>query len=62
MGEKGRSAFLVAHDRKICCAQWHELIGALVSRPKRGGRRSVATPPRRELPRAAAAPVVTLSQ
>ena len=34
MGEKGRSAFLTAHDRKLCCAQWHELIGNLVARPE----------------------------
>ena len=27
MGEKGRSAFLIAHDRKLCCAHWYELIG-----------------------------------
>jgi colanic acid biosynthesis glycosyl transferase WcaI len=62
MGEKGRSAFLVAHDRKICCAQWLELIGELVSRPELAKGRSAATPPRRDTPRSAAAPFVTLSQ
>ena len=34
MGEKGRSAFLTAHDRKLCCTQWCELIGELVARPE----------------------------
>jgi colanic acid biosynthesis glycosyl transferase WcaI len=62
MGEKGRSAFLVAHDRKICCAQWLDLIGELVSRPEFARAPSTAPPPRRETPRSAAAPFVTLSQ
>lgn len=62
MGEKGRSAFLVAHDRRICCAQWHELIGSLVARPETRRRHVLPTAPRREMPRSAAAPFVTLSQ
>jgi colanic acid biosynthesis glycosyl transferase WcaI len=62
MGEKGRSAFLIAHDRKICCAQWHELIGDLVTRPEPSGRPLVPTTPRGDMPRRAAAPFVTLSR
>ena len=61
MGEKGRSAFLIAHDRKICCAQWHELIGNLVSRPDAGGRAPVPTTPPGRHTQARAAPFVTLS-
>jgi glycosyltransferase involved in cell wall biosynthesis len=30
MGERGRSAFLAAYERKLCCDRWLELIGELM--------------------------------
>ncbi len=36
MGEKGRSAFLTNHERRLCCAQWCELIDEQVARPEAG--------------------------
>jgi colanic acid biosynthesis glycosyl transferase WcaI len=33
MGERGRSAFLTTHERKLCCNQWYELMSELVARP-----------------------------
>jgi colanic acid biosynthesis glycosyl transferase WcaI len=62
MGEKGRTAFLSTHDRKLCCAHWHELIGNLVAQPET--TRHVSTAPRHGLDtqKRAAAPFVTLSQ
>jgi colanic acid biosynthesis glycosyl transferase WcaI len=27
MGERGRLAFLAAYERRLCCEQWHQLIG-----------------------------------
>ena len=62
MGEKGRSAFLTAHDRKLCCAQWHELIGSLVARPEGRWRPTAAAVPRYDTLKGAAAPYVTVSQ
>jgi glycosyltransferase involved in cell wall biosynthesis len=34
MGEKGRLAFLVEHERNLCCYRWLELVRSLVSRPR----------------------------
>ena len=34
MGERGRSAFLTDHERKLCCNEWCGLIAALVARPQ----------------------------
>jgi colanic acid biosynthesis glycosyl transferase WcaI len=62
MGERGRSAFLTAHERKLCCNQWHELIGELLARPEAGRQGSAAPARPRETPQGAAAPLVTLSQ
>ena len=62
MGEKARSAFLVAHDRKICCARWHELFGDLFRRPATGDQPVAAATSRADTPRRTAAPFVTLSQ
>ena len=62
MGEKGRSAFLSAHDRKLCCAHWHELIGNLVARPETPRHVSAAPIRGRSALHAGAAPFVTLSQ
>ena len=45
MGERGRSAFLAGHERKLCCAQWRELIGELVApirKPASAGDRADA--------------------
>ena len=33
MGERGRSAFLTTHERKLCCNQWHELMSELLAQP-----------------------------
>jgi glycosyltransferase involved in cell wall biosynthesis len=33
MGERGRSAFLTAYERKLCCNKWRELIGELAADP-----------------------------
>jgi len=38
MGERGRSAFLTTHERKLCCNQWYELIGELVAQPVATGQ------------------------
>jgi glycosyltransferase involved in cell wall biosynthesis len=41
MGERGRSAFLAAYERRLCCGQWHEVLADLTgaaadsSRPAR---------------------------
>ena len=32
MGERGRSAFLAAYERNLCCNHWRELLGELVQR------------------------------
>jgi putative colanic acid biosynthesis glycosyltransferase WcaI len=62
MGEKGRSAFLTAHDRKLCCAHWHELIGNLLAR-RETARQPSAAPKRASAAfKGAAVPYVTLSQ
>jgi glycosyltransferase involved in cell wall biosynthesis len=47
MGERGRAAFLVAHERKLCCDQWRELIGDLMSEsgPVRPAPRAPRTRP-----------------
>jgi colanic acid biosynthesis glycosyl transferase WcaI len=34
MGEKGRLAFLTAHERELCCYQWLETIRSLLPRPR----------------------------
>jgi glycosyltransferase involved in cell wall biosynthesis len=34
MGQKGRLAFLAAHERNLCCYQWLEVIRGLVARPR----------------------------
>jgi colanic acid biosynthesis glycosyl transferase WcaI len=62
MGEKGRSAFLTTHDRKLCCAHWHELIGNLVTRPESRAHVSEAARQGRDAPRVAGVPFVTLAQ
>ncbi len=62
MGEKGRTAFLSAHDRKLCCAQWHELIGNLVARPETAWQAVAAPKQGRDSLKGAAVPSVTLSQ
>jgi glycosyltransferase involved in cell wall biosynthesis len=62
MGEKGRSAFLAAHEQKLCCARWQELISVLVSRPETRRWESGVAAPRRDSLFGAAAPHVTLSQ
>jgi colanic acid biosynthesis glycosyl transferase WcaI len=61
MGEKGRSAFLVAHDRKLCCAQWHDLIGYLLTRPETSIPPAVTMASRTHPSHRASAPFVTLS-
>jgi glycosyltransferase involved in cell wall biosynthesis len=33
MGERGRSAFLAAYERRLCCNRWADLVGELVVRP-----------------------------
>jgi len=62
MGEKGRSAFLTAHERKLCCTHWYELIGELLARPETGRQGSPAPVRPRDTPQGAAAPLVTLTQ
>jgi glycosyltransferase involved in cell wall biosynthesis len=34
MGQKGRLAFLAAHERNLCCYQWLEVIRNLVPQPR----------------------------
>ena len=41
MGEKGREAFLAAHEMEPCCRQWYELARSLTA-PARPTARSVA--------------------
>jgi colanic acid biosynthesis glycosyl transferase WcaI len=65
MGEKGRTAFLTNHERRLCCARWCELIDEQVARRESSVQRPPA--PARRLDSsstavAAAAPLVTLSQ
>src|SRR5262249_24381274 len=45
MGERGRSAFLAAHERKLCCNRWQELIGQLVGTRETGHRISSSMRP-----------------
>jgi colanic acid biosynthesis glycosyl transferase WcaI len=33
MGERGRSAFLMTHERKLCCNQWADVVGELLAQP-----------------------------
>ena len=35
MGARGRSTFLAAHERELCCAHWSEAIGDVVAGPRR---------------------------
>jgi glycosyltransferase involved in cell wall biosynthesis len=42
-GEKGRSAFLNEHEREVCCARWSDMLGELISSPRRVPR-GVALP------------------
>ncbi len=44
MGERGRSAFLTTHERKLCCNQWHELMSELVTQPLTTARGLPARP------------------
>jgi colanic acid biosynthesis glycosyl transferase WcaI len=62
MGEKGRSAFLTAHDRKLCCAHWHELIGNVVARPQTPRQTLAAPRPGRSAFKGTSVSFVTLSQ
>jgi colanic acid biosynthesis glycosyl transferase WcaI len=62
MGEKGRTAFLTAHERKLCCARWHELIGKLVARSDTRIQRSAVSLPGHATLKGTAAPVVTVSE
>jgi hypothetical protein len=41
MGQKGRIAFLAAHERSLCCYQWMEVMRDLVRRPSVARPRSV---------------------
>jgi glycosyltransferase involved in cell wall biosynthesis len=34
MGQKGRIAFLAAHERNLCCYQWLEVIRNILARPR----------------------------
>jgi glycosyltransferase involved in cell wall biosynthesis len=61
MGERARSAFLTAYERKLCCARWHDLIDQLLARPEAGVRRSAAPGRRRDALEGASAPRVTVS-
>jgi colanic acid biosynthesis glycosyl transferase WcaI len=33
MGERGRSAFLMTYERKLCCHRWTDVIGELLAQP-----------------------------
>ena len=44
MGERGRSAFLTTHERKLCCNQWHKLMSELVTQPLTTARGLPARP------------------
>jgi glycosyltransferase involved in cell wall biosynthesis len=45
MGERGRSAFLAAYERKLCCNQWSDLIGALLQEGRVAHQPADATSP-----------------
>ncbi len=62
MGERGRLAFLAAHEQKLCCNQWCELIDEMVARPAHRGARATASVPMQPHRRPAAAPLVTASR
>src|SRR5262249_38236684 len=38
MGQKGRIAFLAAHERNLCCYQWLEVIRNLLAQPRTAAR------------------------
>jgi glycosyltransferase involved in cell wall biosynthesis len=57
MGQKGRIAFLAAHERNLCCYQWTEVLRDLVRRPG-----TVVKPRRAPRLGAAMVPVGTLSR
>jgi glycosyltransferase involved in cell wall biosynthesis len=40
MGERGRSAFLAAYERRLCCSQWAELVDEAVAEAPSGGTRT----------------------
>ena len=44
MGENGREAFLAAHERSSCCARWSEVIGDVLTVPRRRARLRDAAP------------------
>jgi glycosyltransferase involved in cell wall biosynthesis len=62
MGERGRSAFLVAHERKLCCAQWHVLLAELLERRQPAQRSRIDSPSAYERRPGAHAPLVTQSR
>jgi colanic acid biosynthesis glycosyl transferase WcaI len=61
MGERGRSAFLTVHERKLCCTHWCALIDQQFAQASTNRHAPIA-PPRNRSTLAAAAPLVTLSQ
>jgi hypothetical protein len=60
MGERGRSAFLANHERRICCGQWHELIAELTALDA-GAARPARVSPRRSVARTTAAAMAALA-
>jgi colanic acid biosynthesis glycosyl transferase WcaI len=61
MGERGRSAFLTNHERKLCCSLWCELMDQQLTRSTTG-KQAPPAPVRTRSPLAAVAPLVTHSQ
>jgi colanic acid biosynthesis glycosyl transferase WcaI len=61
MGERGRTAFLTTHERKLCCNHWSDLIGALFARPETNRRQATSPVRARHTNQGAAAPFVTVS-